>query len=276
MPPVMVCRGNLQLALTQEGFGRITPSMVDVASRDDCCNGEKLLKLAHEPDSAFRPFIDLACPESSTLHVEMQMSDCFGHYNVCTAIVNIQTPANACPTFSSLSGLVTTATMEPIPGVKCVLTGGLQSEILSSTDGSFEFTDLPGNQSYFLHAEKDGSHVNGVSIFDLVLISRHILGVEPLDSPYKIIAADVNRSGTVTTLDLVLIRRVILGADQGFSQTGAWRFIPADYVFPIPEDPFANGGFPETFNFAELKRDTLVHFIGIKSGDVNGTVILVE
>ena len=102
------------------------------------------------------------------------------------------------------------------------------------------------------------------------------MGVQPLNSPYKMIAADVNQSGTITTLDMILIRRLILGVDQAFSQTSSWRFVPADYDFPVPENPFAGGGFPELFSFPELKRDTIVHFIGIKSGDVNGTAILLE
>jgi len=276
LPPVMVCRGQIQFSLTQEGLGRITPAMVDVASRDACCNGIKLLKLSHESDSAFRPYIDLECPESSSLQVELRMSDCFGNYNICSTIVNIQTPSGACPTFSTLSGTVSTEQMERIPGVNCLLEGGLHAETLTALDGSFEFSDLPGESAYSLSAEKYGSHVNGVSIFDLVLISRHILGVQPLNSPYKTIAADVNQSGTITTLDMILIRRLILGVDQAFSQTSSWRFVPADYDFPVPENPFAGGGFPELFSFPELKRDTIVHFIGIKSGDVNGTAILQE
>ena len=274
MPPVMACRGQIQLALTQDGLGIITPNMIDVASRDDCCAGQKWLKLAHEPDSAFRPFIELACPDTSSLSVEMRMSDCHGNENVCSATVNIQTPSGACPTFSTLSGRVTTETMAPIHGAQLILEGGIHAVEVSSPDGHFEFADLPGEPAYTLRAERPGSHGNGVSIFDLVLISRHILGIQPLGSPYKIIAADVNRSGTITTLDMVLIRRVILGLDQEFSQNSAWRFVPADFDFPEPSNPFAGSGFPEWFVFPELKRDTVVKFIGIKTGDVNGTAII--
>jgi hypothetical protein len=42
---------------------------------------------------------------------------------------------------------------------------------------------------------------NGVSTYDLVLISLHILQVDQLDSPYKVIAADANNSQSVTTLE---------------------------------------------------------------------------
>ena len=41
-------------------------------------------------------------------------------------------------------------------------------------------------------------------------INKHILQAQRLDSPYKLIAADANRSGSITTLDLVQIRRLVL------------------------------------------------------------------
>ena len=47
--------------------------------------------------------------------------------------------------------------------------------------------------------------------FDLVLISKHILGNEAqFDSPYKYIAADINKSGSITAFDMVQLRQLIL------------------------------------------------------------------
>jgi len=61
---------------------------------------------------------------------------------------------------------------------------------------------------------KDDHYQNGISTLDMILILKQIVGLEPFDSPYKFIAADVNKSGTVTTADIVAIRRVILGIDN--------------------------------------------------------------
>ena len=52
------------------------------------------------------------------------------------------------------------------------------------------------------HAAAQSCIASAVTTFDLVLISRHILGLEALDSPYKMIAADVNMSGTISTSDV--------------------------------------------------------------------------
>lgn len=64
-----------------------------------------------------------------------------------------------------------------------------------------------------------------VSTFDLIVMQQHILGVTPFDSPYKYIAADVNNSGTITTLDQISIRKVILGISSQYP-VGSWRYIP--------------------------------------------------
>jgi hypothetical protein len=56
----------------------------------------------------------------------------------------------------------------------------------------------------------------GVSTFDLVLITRHILGETLLDSPYKLIAADVDNSGYISVSDLIQLRELILSVRTSF------------------------------------------------------------
>jgi hypothetical protein len=75
--------------------------------------------------------------------------------------------------------------------------------------------------------------LNGVDVYDIILVTRHLLGLEPLESPYKLISADVNNSGTVTTFDYVTIRKVILGSITNFP-VGSWRYIP-NLWFDVPD-----------------------------------------
>ena len=89
-------------------------------------------------------------------------------------------------------------------------------------------------------------------------------------SVYKKIAADVNRSGTITTLDLIQIRKIILNIDEEFANNTSWRFIPADYVFPDPSNPWFED-FPEVYSMNDLAGDLTADFIGVKIGDVNGS-----
>lgn len=144
------------------------------------------------------------------------------------------------------------------------------SDCLStSNDGLFLFEFLEGKEVRSILPSKLSDADNGVTTFDMVLISRHILGLVPLDTPYKQITADANRSGSVSTLDMVEIRKVILGLQPGFAQNTSWRFID-NYLFPDPADPF-EGPFPEFISFNNLSGLEIADFIAVKIGDVNGS-----
>lgn len=103
---------------------------------------------------------------------------------------------------------------------------------------------------------------------DIALVRRHVLGIANLDSPYKVLAADVNGSSSVTTLYIALIRRVILAIADDFPG-GLWAFVPSDSVF---EDPLNPWPFETTRSYSAIDRDlTGQDFIGIRLGDVNGS-----
>jgi len=120
----------------------------------------------------------------------------------------------------------------------------------------------------------DLNHINGVSTFDLVLISKHILGIEPLMNPYKMIAADANKSGSITTFDIVELRKLILGVYTELPDNTSWRFVDKAYSFPNPSNPFANV-FPENIFKSFPTTDLLNNFdfIAIKIGDLNGNAV---
>lgn len=127
----------------------------------------------------------------------------------------------------------------------------------------------PGHETS-ITPRKNDQPLNGVTTFDLALISKHILGLEPLDSPYKIIAADANQDGKVTTFDIIVLRRLILGITDELPNGKSWRFVPKNYVFPNPQDPFTPP-FPEKI-LVPHSADPLpsyFEFIGLKIGDLN-------
>lgn len=143
----------------------------------------------------------------------------------------------------------------------------------TASDGLFSIPAVPGCQQFTLEPKRNDNPFNGLSTYDLVLMSKHILGVEALGSPYKLIAADANRSNSLTTFDIVVLRKLILGIDTVFSSNTSWRFLPADFVFPNPLNPFQTV-FPETLAI-DLQTISVgnLNMIGIKTGDVNNSVI---
>ena len=172
---------------------------------------------------------------------------------------------------SSLSGQVFREDGETIGNVDVTMSTET-SELTFSTgmDGFFDMPGLQQGEVYDLSLAKDMDHLNGVSTFDMVLIAKHILGVDPLGSPYRIIAADVNGSGSVSTFDLVLIRRLILTIDPEFTDVPSWVFVPADLEFTNPQDPFLTP-IPSTFQINVVEELIMQNFIGIKKGDVNNS-----
>jgi len=134
---------------------------------------------------------------------------------------------------------------------------------------------LPGTTFEYSAAVPDTGYLNGVSVIDLCKISQHILGINPLPSPYSIVAADANRSGSVNTFDIVELRKLILGVYMSLPNNSAWRFI-ADYcMFPNPNNPFQQPCFSgiTSTELAALNNDT-AKVVGIKIGDVDGDASL--
>ncbi len=167
---------------------------------------------------------------------------------------------------------VRTEMFQPIEEVSVRLVApAIPLDVTQLTDetGTVFFEPLPDSMDFGLSCTKNSGVSNGVTTLDMILISRHILGLEPLSSPYKTIAADVNRSGSITGLDILLIRHLILGLTTEFPNNSSWRFIPSDYIFPYPINPFQYP-FPNSASFTAPVSQP-IDFIGIKIGDLNNT-----
>lgn len=172
---------------------------------------------------------------------------------------------------ADVNGNIRTENQEGINGVRVSSINGYGSSTITNSNGAYQLT-LSQGEDCEISPSLDENAKNGVSTFDVVLITKHILGIQPLDSPYKMIAADANNSKQITTNDIIHLRKLILGLTDEFSNNTSWRFVPAAYVFPDPSNPWLEE-FPETVILENLPLGyTTVNFIGIKIGDVNNSV----
>lgn len=203
--------------------------------------------------------------------VELHAWDDAGNHDFCTTFLEVSDNNGFCSGASGagrIAGQITTAEAVEVEGVELELSGG-RSQILSSNSaGAFQFEYLVEGHDYSLVPKLDKDHKNGISTFDLVLMSQHILGLKRFASPYQMIAADVNRSGGITTLDLIQLRKLILNLEVDFPSNTSWRFVRADYEFPNPQDPWS-APFPEISNLNNLEGTAEVDFVAVKIGDVN-------
>ena len=175
-----------------------------------------------------------------------------------------------CPAGLALAGDIETIQNEPIDDVMVKISTDSDST-MNYTNGFYLNDELTMGNNYTISPEKNINPLNGVTTYDLVLISKHILGTQLFDSPYKIIAADANRSGSLTALDLVQLRSLILNSIDELPNNKSWRFVDAHYEFDNPMQPLLED-FPESMECLNLTESEFgMDFVGIKVGDVNGT-----
>jgi len=273
--PTPVCKNGIVVAIMPSN-----PPMVEIwasdfndGSFDNCTPAEELI-FSFSQDTTDRSILldcdDLQSQPQVTIIVELWVTDAAGNQDFCETFVILQDLDQSCgDPLVVLGGTVHTETDEPVEGVTLTLNG--TDPQTTDAAGAYTFAGLQLGADYSIVPHRDDDPLNGVTTFDLVLITRHILGVEALDSPYKIIAADANRSGSVTTFDLVQLRRLILFIDEEFPQNTSWRFIDRDFTFPDPAQPFSTP-FPELINYNNLAASDLeADFVAVKVGDVNGS-----
>jgi len=173
--------------------------------------------------------------------------------------------------YKSFSGNILSPKGITVPYVNGYVSGSTNQS--NTGNGAYLF-NLPYSSSgtVKLYKNNDVNKVNGVTALDVALIQTHILHKTLLNSPYKIIAADVDGDGDVSVLDMILIKRLDLGLDTTLknSQTGEnrlWVFVDGSYTYPDTTNPFPIKNY---INFSGLTSNiNNQSFIGIKLGDVN-------
>ncbi|MBC6994233.1 DUF11 domain-containing protein, partial [Lewinella lacunae] len=228
--------------------------------------------------AAGRLGIDLDCDDLGDLPVRVYAIDNNGNGDYCSVVVQVQAfQEGLCEVEgASLAGVIMTESMQAVENVVVNVEGGdnLQRTMTTGNDGVFSFTGLPVGVDYTVTPSNYTDYLNGVRTSDIVAISRHILGIAELDSPYKHIAADVDGNTEINVGDIINIRRLILGLSDAYpNDMPSWAFIPADYNFADLSNPWAET-FPQVMNFNNLANNIPgADFVGVKLGDVNGTAI---
>ena len=165
----------------------------------------------------------------------------------------------------SLNGGIATSTGAAIPNVTVGLNGYCDS--IQTIQNSYSFTLLGGKYTVRPKKNNDKTIANGVNGTDISLIQSHILKKVILNSPYKLIAADVNSDGAVNGTDIALIKSLILKRITQFAGNKLWAFVDSNYVFANPTKPFP---FKDSISFDYMNANQPNQsFIGMKLGDVN-------
>ena len=201
--------------------------------------------------------------------VALWIKDAAGNWDYCETYVDVQNNMGApnvpnCPPVVPTGGkevaaAVKTEAGNPAKAQVSVFATGFANVIKKPTqfNGFSAAVIAPVSSKVEVSAENNNIPLNGVSTLDLVLISKHILGTQPIASNYAKIAADVNNNGTISTADLVELRKMILGINTNFSNNTSWKFLTANMT--------------EKAIIADLQADATINFTAVKIGDVNGS-----
>ncbi len=293
--PTPICIALNSVTMDESGSLEMWASDFESGSSCDNCtlyeNLQWRIRKANDPTPLPEPLTADDLPTGVTFtcadgeiggnEVYIYLFDEAGNYDFCLTGINILPGNDDClgggPEMLSIAGHVETEDTDMVENVNIDISGMNSSIFNTGSNGLFNFLNAaaPGG-NYVVTPEKDIDFLNGVTTFDLVLISQHILGVQTLDSPYKIIAADANKSNTVTTLDLVKLQRLILNIDNDLAPNTSWRFVDMDHTFGNEANPFDTTypAFPEVISLNNMTSDEMdADFVGVKIGDVNGSAI---
>ena len=214
------------------------------------------------------------CADKGFQEVEVWAYDDKGQFGRCLTYIWITDLDGFCPNPGAgmvVAGAITTEAGAPVENVEVMLSGNQTQMEMTTVEGKFAFDQLDSGYDYTVTPHKDDDPLNGITTYDLVMISKHVLRVEPFTNPYQLLAADVNKSGSISALDIVELRRMILRLDENFKNNTSWRFVGKDYQFANPLAPWAET-FPEVASWNNLSEVKLnANFLAVKTGDVNAT-----
>jgi len=173
----------------------------------------------------------------------------------------------------SVAGMVMNELQQPLTGVTVELDGSEFIDEITDESGTFSFPEMISGGSYDLHPTLNNNFSNGVSTLDLIHVQKHLLGLKTIDSPYKMIAADVNNDQKISASDLLDSRELILGVSQSYTNNTSWRFIKANYEFQNEANPLTES-YPESDQINNIQEDINTQFIAIKVGDITNDASL--
>jgi hypothetical protein len=258
-----------------------TTGMVAVWAKDldlgsfDNCSAKSGLKFSFSSDTSVTS-VTYTCDSLNkqqfiVKQVRIYVTDEEGNQDYCETQIRIQDNNQACGgNLTGVGGNLKRPDGTAIPESVIHVydqSGQEVSTIESDQSGRYAFATLPSARTSYFTVTREDLASSGVSTMDIIMIQKHILGQKLLGNAYEILAADVNRTNSVTARDIADIRKVILGITENYSSDRVWMFVPASQTFFNPTNPW---DFRERITKEEANGSlSNLNFTGIKLGDVD-------
>ncbi|HZV72072.1 MAG TPA: T9SS type A sorting domain-containing protein [Saprospiraceae bacterium] len=280
-PPSAKCIDGLStnlMAMDLNGDGTADWGMVTLqaemfdAGSDHPCGNPITLAFSSDPNDVTKIF---DCSDIGPNEIELWAIDTNGLTDFCITSVDVQDNNAICPNQLGGTGVISGNIKVPgsgnLAGAMVYLDGSNLAGSASGSNGYFVFPAMPFGGQFVVRPIKQGDAKNGVTTLDLVQIQKHLLGIKSFESPFQFIAADANNSQSITAIDILQLRKLILGYYDELPNSPSWRFIDEAHVFPDPQNPWIST-WPETYTIKPFSTNMNdVNFDAVKIGDVNLT-----
>ena len=277
MKPRLTLRTDIVVNIsTTTKTGKVTAQQMLASASDNCTGIAKLQptirRIGQGTGYPTTTELILGCTDTGRIAVEVWVKDSVGAMTSRTGAFVVKDNNQMCiPQIlikPAIMGKVRTETGKPIDA-QLTLVGTTNSITIKKSD--YTFSDLLRGGNYSITPVRDTDWVNGVTTFDIALMSRHALDIEPITNPYKLIAGDLDKDGFIDASDMLLTRKLVLRQLPRITGNTSWRFISKNHIFATPPS-ILPGTFPESIQFNNV-TDTLrnADFIAVKVGDVNQT-----
>ena len=247
--PAPLCIDGLAVELMPEETGPET-GVAQIQATDfvitipDDCTGPVSFSIHFIEDSIAREktTMTLSCEDIGTRAIKIVGWDGVDNTDYCVTTLQVQD--NLFPICQGESAMKTGHLMTPLgKPLSAVTVRYLNQTVKTNEEGGFLY---PEEAMQTVQPMLEENPLLGISTYDLILISAHILGTQPIEDQFGLIAADVNQSGTLSTMDLIELRKLILKVIPRLDQTPVWHY-PTHAVHSAGDR----------------------HWIAVKTGDVN-------
>lgn len=275
IPPTPYCLHGIVTSIGWHSDGVYTlldPKKFDAGSYDNITPKNKL-KFSISPKK-------LTCENLDTNTVYITITDEFGNSAVCTTYVILQDNLGMCPKDTTvgnftISGNITTEGKLPVANALVTFeqTDHKMSSVTTTTQGAYTSGKFNAQDKITIIPSKEVDMLEGVNSQDYIALFNHVTGKELITSPYKLLAADINGDNKLDIQDVFeLGNLILLKGENTPDHMHSWRFVDAHYQFKNPANPFSEA-ITGTMSVSNLKKDMKsMDFIGIKMGDLNGTL----
>ncbi len=178
--------------------------------------------------------------------------------------INLSATCSPITSSRTIAGIINTPNGDVIQNIR-VTRKKIENSTYQNVDtnGQYAF-DSDIDTDYTISASKDDQRMKGVSTKDLILIQNHILGFSQFEHAYQYIAADLNNSNHISSIDVVVLRKLILGVTEEYPNNTSWTFVePSEADNP----PWT---ISEQLNVSKGSNNSIENnLIALKIGDVS-------